>query len=430
MNRRPAAAPALARVTSGWCAPSRCTWRVLLVALLALPAAAQWQAPEPQPGEPLCGRCKTTGRLTVEVDSRYSVIHDHGEGWEVLYSSEPLEDAGHGLPWEPCARCKTPSLRTLAEGDYAAAVAERQAWLAERREVDQVVKADKPLIHVETTHFVIAWGIPKIKTEDKKSYRAFEAAHLYARRLEQLYLEYKTRFGIQDSNNMVNKHYLYMFEKEKPFRLAGPRYTGLIGTSSVKRSGGVDQKSSLVSWWNKSEHPSEPDLWRHTAHNMIHLWTSVYYDLAWFQPGEFGLMPPWLNDKYGWLDVGLAHWFERRYEGRTITYCIREQDTTQRWKGIDWERNVYKAVVAERTPSFSNLVTKPSQSITPREHQFCWSYVDFLLARDEQGMGKALMLAKTEHATRDLLKQSWGLTMLSFEEAWAAWVLENYAPGK
>jgi hypothetical protein len=52
------------------------------------------------------------------------------------------------------------------------------------------------------------------------------------------------------------------------------------------------------------------------------------------------------------------------------------------------------------------------------------------MARDASAMGAAMKLAKMERETRELLKEAWGLSMLEFESAWQAWVLETYSPTK
>ncbi len=99
-----------------------------------------------------------------------------------------------------------------------------------------LVKSAKPLVHVQTTHFCITTDIGHITTIDKKTYKTHEIAHLYARRLEDLYARYQTMFGIKDSNNMRNLHYVYIFEKPEQQVLAAPVYTGLSGLPTVRRS--------------------------------------------------------------------------------------------------------------------------------------------------------------------------------------------------
>ncbi len=56
-------------------------------------------------------------------------------------------------------------------------------------------------------------------------------------------------------------------------------------------------------------------------------------------------------------------------------------------------------------------MSRSSQALSPKEHQFAWSWVDFLMQRDRLLMGKAMKLCKQKTETRDILKQVWGLTI-------------------
>jgi len=400
--------------------------------VLAAPVAAQ-DAPQPQPGEPRCGWCSTTGKLSFEVHNKWSLEHAGGEGWSVQYCSEAIASENMALDWEPCVRCKTPSLKLRADNMYAGIVKRNEDWLAERRRVDTTVRTGKkPMVHVQTTHFVIGWDVPKISVK-KKSLKAHEAAHLYAEKLEELYTRMHEMFGTVDKEFLRSLHYVYIFAKPSQAHLAGPAYTGLQGLPTVKRSGGANHESVIVSWWDKSEYPKHEDMLRHQIHQVVHQYTSAYYYMYWFKPGEFGLTPPWLNDKYGWLDAGLAHWFEMDFDGKAATFCFREQDSNARWGGGDWHKNVYKAVVGEDTPSFAEAVSKPAHALTPREHQFAWSWVDYLMTLDAEDentlrMGKALKLAKHKAATRDILKEAFGMSMLAFEDRWRQFVKDEYKP--
>lgn len=380
-----------------------------------------------QPGEALCGACSTTGKLPLEVDPRWNIEQQHGDTWKVLFCADAIEAADMALPWKPCPRCKTPSVQAAAQAEWDKLSAANATWLAARRKVDEQIACDD-MAHVETTHFVISWNIPSTKTADKKTYKMHEAAHLYAQRMEDYYAKFQAAFGITDAQNMRNKHYFYAVEKEQEALTLGPIYAGLSGMGTVKRAGGADKESVVVMWRNKSEHPSDEDFHRHWLHSVTHQLTSVFYDVKWFKVGEKGLSPPWLNDKYGWLDEGLAHWYEMEFDGQATTYCIREHDAKARWKGGDWKKNVWKAVMAEETPSFPEVITKPTQALSAEEHQFAWSWIDFLMQKDTLAMGTALRLAKMDRPTRDLLQEAWGLTTFGFEMEWAEWVKVEYAP--
>ncbi|GJM21554.1 MAG: hypothetical protein DHS20C15_14690 [Planctomycetota bacterium] len=395
-----------------------CVWALLFLGAFGVHAQ--------QPGEQLCGRCKTSGKVPFEVDSDLSVEHEHGPDWAVLYCSYAIESDNMGLDWSVCPRCKTPSVHDAAQLEWDALETEKQAWLTERKRVEKLVDLDD-IVYIETTHFGLTWNIPKVKA-DRKTYRMHDAAHLFAQRLEDFYTDLRVITGLSHEDQMVDKHYLFAFEKGQQAVAVGPAYAGLSHTGTVKRSGGEDQDSVIVTWRNKSESPTDDDFHRSIVHNMVHQITATHRNTNWFPIGELGLIPPWLNDDYGWLDAGIAHWFERRIEGNSETYCFREQEANRRWGSADWRRNVWKGVSSENWPSFAHTISKPTQSLTPRDHQYAWSWVDFLMWRNAGGFGEAMKLAKLEKPTREILPAVFKVSMLAFEEEWAAWVSTQYAP--
>ena len=101
---------------------------------------------------------------------------------------------------------------------------------------------------------------------------------------------------------------------------------------------------------------------------------------------------------------------------------LGEHDAKARWRGGDWRKNIWKAVMAEEAAAFPEVITKPTPALSAREHQFVWSWVDYLMARDAAAMGKALKMAKMEASTRDILKECWGISTIGFETGWAEWV--------
>lgn len=393
-----------------------------LMAFLAVcaPMAAQ------EPGESLCGRCGTTGKQPFDVGKEYIVEHVHDAPWEVLFCSEAIDSSNMALDWIVCPRCRTPSLQQVAQAEWDAIAEANEAWLEERQRMERYAEFDD-VVYIETTHFILSWNIPKVKA-DKKTYRLHAAAHLFATRFEEFYAEFQAITGIDDADNMRNKHLIFAFEEGKQAAAVGPPYAGLSHVGTVKRAGGSDKESVIVTWRQKSEHPTDDDFHRHLIHNLTHQLTSVYRNINWFTLGDLGLTPPWLNDDYGWYDAGIAHWFERRTAGSSETFCFREQDASSRWGSGDWRHNVWKAVMADEWPAFSPLLSKPTQSLTAREHQFCWSWVDYLMSVNAPGTAEAIKLAKQETPVRDILRQVYRLSQLSFEEDWAAWVKAEYAP--
>ncbi|MFT7462731.1 MAG: hypothetical protein ACI9EF_001073 [Pseudohongiellaceae bacterium] len=381
------------------------------------------------PGEQLCGTCSTTGVVDLEIGAKWLNEYERGDGWEVEYCSEAIAEDDMALDWRPCPRCKTPSMQASAQARWDAIYEKKHAWLKERQRMDKLATTNE-VIHLETTHFVLAWDVPRIKTTKKKNYKAHEAAHLYARRMETFYRHYQNLLGVVDADHMRTKHHIYIFEKLRDAMKVGPAYANMSSNTTARRSGGVDHESTLVMFFNKNVHPNDDDLYRHWLHSLTHQFTSVHYNPYWFETGQKGLSPPWLADKYGWMDAGLAHWFEIDFDGEASTHCSQEQDVTARWKGGSWTKNVWKAVMAEDVPSFPRVIATPTQALSPQEHQFVWSWVDYLMEKDSTGMGKAIKMAKMEAPAREILKECWGTSMLSFESAWAEWVRVEYNPSK
>ena len=394
----------------------------LTLALLATASAAQ----EP---ERLCGTCSTSGVVDIELATKDLIEFEHGPTWKVEFCSQAIDSENMGLDWMPCPRCKAPSKQAQAQARWDAIYEKNHAWLDEQRRMDALVKS-KDLVHLETTHFVIAWDVPSLKASDKKTYKAHEAAHLYARRMEEFYAHYQDLLGVVDADNMRNKHHIDIFDKLSDAMAVGPAYSGMTSNTTARRAGGVDHESTLVMFRNKNQNPKDEDLQRHWIHSLVHQFTSVYYNPFWFADGKRGLSPPWLADKYGWLDAGLAHWFEIDFDGEASTYCMQEQDTSTRWKGGDWSKNVWKEVMAENTPSFPELITIPTQALSPQQHQFAWSWVDYLMHLDPKGMGLAIKLVKQEKPVREILSECWSVSMLGFEERWAEWVKVEYDPNR
>jgi hypothetical protein len=386
-------------------------------------------APASGQTERLCGNCETTGVVDLELTNRQFIEFEHGDTWKIEFCSEAIESDNMGLDWMPCPRCKAPSKQAEAQARWDEIAAVNNAWLEERRQMDALTKG-KTIVHIETTHFVIAWDIPKITASDKKNYKAHEAAHLYARRMEAVYARYQELLDVVDVDHMRTKHHFYAFDKLRDAQAVGPVYAQMSSTTTARRAGGVEHESTVVMFRNKNMHPKDADFHRHWIHSMVHQLTSVHYNPYWFADGGKGLSPPWLADKYGWMDAGLAHWFETDFDGAATTYCMQEQDTAKRWKGGDWESNVWKAVVAGDAPSFPEIISVPTQALSPRQHQFVWSWVDYLMSLDPKGMGAAVKMAKHQKPIREILREAWGVSMLGFEERWAEWVRTEYDPKK
>lgn len=380
---------------------------LLLIAFLGIVALDQAQAQSRKRSSP-CRKCENTGKvpnpfLTEELAALEK---------EVLYCSYCIKQdkKGHGLAWLPCTRCRNVEAQKEAELAFDALVAERIRWMKERREVDDFLQSRSELIHLETEHFIIAWSIPKFKTEDKKLYKAHVGAHLYARRLEAFYADFKEFLMIEEEEMRNHKHFIYLFEDQKTSLKAAQKYTGLKCLYAARQTG---NPSVLVTWWDKTMMPDDSDFHRHLVHHTSHLFNVAFY------------LMEWMAKDAGWADEGLGHFFEIRHFHFATNTCDEEGDDEVLSKE-DWQVDVRKAVEGGTAASFAELCGKSTTSLFHEEHKFAWSFVDFLLDRNRAKFKEFMRAIKEKKPSRDALKESYGLNPMSFQELWEKYVLEKY----
>ena len=176
--------------------------------------------------------------------------------------------------------------------------------------------------------------------------------------------------------------------------------------------------SILVSWDDASK-IRKNDEWRHQflVHALSH---HIHNDV-----GEYTF---WLFDDHGWLYEGLAHFHEIRQFGQVRVYCGQEQvDEVRHWRSPHWESNVKKAVMAGEEVAFPNVINRNVTSLSIKDRQFAWSYVDYLMWENPGKMDEFLTALKGPRLkTRDALKQAYGLTMGQLQDGWKEFVMAEY----
>jgi hypothetical protein len=132
------------------------------------------------------------------------------------------------------------------------------------------------------------------------------------------------------------------------------------------------------------------------------------------------------NQKAGWAEEGLGHWFEDRYFGKCDNYCYEEQNTVIEFKSGKYKLAVRKMVDEGKSPSVSEVLQLNSDQLSPAQNAIAFSLVDYLIFLDGakfSALGKQL---RKRVGTREALAKVYELTPLTLEVAWKAWVLETY----
>lgn len=359
--------------------------------------------------DPLCGGCETTGK----VKNRLATSADPDEA-DVLFCSEAMKKDKVGLGADEilCLKCKGTSHHEAAKTEVEGEIAKRRSWLDDRKKnVDDLLGHE--CVHIQTRNFILSFDLPSVKV-GQVVYRTHAAAHLYAKRLEQLYDEIKSIHELPESKIRWAKRYVYLVEGQKAGNTLGQLHTRTGGGSRAIQYG--DPSHAVVAL-DKQSFREDSDFHQHVAHVISHL---LYNDVE--------IRDHWLVERYGWVSEGLAHYIEIRFHGPPNTWCHREAGNFLHWQGKNWEANVKKAVLANQQPSFEVLQQKPADALDPKEHQFAWSYIDYLMWLDPKAMPKMLGLMKgPQLPVRDCLQSAYGLSLPAFVAGWEEFVKSEYS---
>ena len=353
-----------------------------------------------KPGE--CKKCRATGKLPCPEHPKAEV---ELETPDVLYCSAFMSCAVcSGTGWTVCATCKNP--------EAAAALEQRKQDLAVRKvglkRFDDGMGRD--VAKAESAHFVLIWELSRHKVE-KKFLEGHELTHLYLGRLEALYADYLARLQITDKE-FSEKITVLVWEFVPDQELASTKFCGQGGKGPMKLMG---RRPTVSLNGHKSEFQNDEALHRALIHYVVHLLLSAQAPVEWIG-----------NQKAGWLDEGIAHWFEDRHFGICDTYCFQEQNANVDFKGGRFRLNMRQMVVDEKVPPIAEVFQQNIDTLTLPQHAASFSYVDFLLSRDPPKFNELVKKVKAKVASRDALKEVFGMSPIDFEAQWKAWVLATY----
>lgn len=376
----------------------------LLLAIVVARAAPAGGAPLARSRDDLCGACATSGRIA----NPWVEAHG-GEEPGALACSAFFEGdrVARGAAFLPCARCRRPDLKEAAERELAAIVAERDAWLAERRAVDESIGVT--LRWVRTEHFLVGFEPERYRTRDKRSLDAHGAAHLYARRLEGMYADLQRLLGYDDSRVRNKLHQVLVFERLKTMIKASELLLKMWSDTSAKL---VGDPSILVTWLDRGTLPGDLEMDRHVTHHAAHMLYSVFH------------LKEWLYSQ-GFLDEGLAHFFEMRYFGAADNSCNQEE-REEDFGAEEWPRDVLTAVRAGRNPSLAELCSKRTDQLQGSDHAFAWSLADYLVSVEPAKLADLMVRLKEKTELREALRSAYGKTFFELENDWKAHVLATY----
>jgi hypothetical protein len=290
-----------------------------------------------------------------------------------------------------------------------------------RQKVDKYLRKSDKILHGRTEHVVLAFSVqPLTVGTGRQKLDTHRLMHLYLERLEALYQDFQTTFGLTDADFKIPLS-IYMFRKLATHLEIAPRVTGIGGRGPGRKFMGSDMVYSMC--FDRKAIRNDADLHRNVVHNAAHLLVNRMRPHEWIY-----------NKKHGWLDAGIAHWFEFKVDGRWVdgrcnNFCYEEValDPGSGYKGGKWRVAVRKLVEAGTVPPLGQFYGLKTDQLTLQHHAVSFAYVDFLISKyGGPKLRDVIRLIKAKTPTNEALKKVYKMSVLNIDEPFRAWVQENY----
>lgn len=349
---------------------------------------------------PKCATCTDSGVVACKA----CVKAPCKSACELLRCSFAMDCAVcRGVKLAECDKCETAPLVTPATQ-----LAELSAWRAALQPIDEHI--GHALSHCESTHFVLTWDIKRIDTP--KTANAHEAMHVYLDRLEELFTRFVADLGCTPED-FSSKTHVMLWSRAVDQGKASAKYTLQQSTTESKLMGA---KPVVSIFYDKSHLHDEFELHQAVVHQVAHCLLSNVYDGIW--PG---------NINGGWIDEGLAHFYENALFGEVRHYCYVESDSIAYFKFGRWESAVRMAVDKGEALGFLSVTGVNTVAMTPEQRMFAWSFCDYIVRAMPGKFGRVAKHVKQKKSTSDVFQTVLSLSPFEFEAGWKQWVAATYS---
>ena len=166
--------------------------------------------------------------------------------------------------------------------------------------------------------------------------------------------------------------------------------------------------------------------------------SSVYFNTAQLLLDGFRY---YTYDLPVWIREGFGHYWGRRASPKWNSFDQQEggvADMKSTWKWEPYVRNL--VITRDKIAPFSEVIQwRNFGDIQFNDHTAIWSRMDWLMSQGAEKWHKFVFAVKGRvdanwfpdqtdlvGATREALKDAYGLSVLNFDDRWVEWVKENY----
>ena len=358
-----------------------------------------------------CTYCKDKGRMPCKKHSKRELELETDGTVEFCTEAASCKTCG-GTLYVDCKHCENAAVEAELEGRRT----KIQKWYAARKtKVDELVK--HPVLQASGKHVDLVWDLKPMKVGRKKL-TSHEMLHLYVKRMEDLRSDFVERLQIRSSEQPARIE-LFCWRDARDQFLAAHKFAGQGSQGTGIKFMGATAVYTMQ--YQKKDFKKDEDLHRSMVHNSVHLMLANLTPSRWI--GQL---------KGGWIDEGLAHYFEYLLDGECSTRCFQEVMTEVDFKAGKWLVPIRRKVVSGRIPKLAEVIQRNTDQFDGTEHLMAFSYVHYLMEGDlvEKDHGKEFVrlvrVLKAKQPAREALRKVYSLSPVRFEEKWKEWVQKTY----
>jgi hypothetical protein len=302
----------------------------------------------------------------------------------------------------------------VSDQELAARTEELAAWLGKRRQDVDAIAGGKEIMHLETDHVALAFSVRPL-TVGRVKLETHPLMHLYGKRIEELRALFMTTFALK-AGAFSARLEVYMFKNLADHQRLAPRVTGQGANSNGVKLMGAS--SVFCMHHNLAAAPGDEELHRTIVHNVTHLLLANAKPECWLG-----------NRKSGWIDEGVAHWFEDKVTGKCANFCYEEVATQpgMGFKGGRWRVPLRKMVEAGKLGTFARLAQLNTDELTFEDHAHAFACIDHLLAvHGGPKVKKMIDLVKSDKPVREAFKTAFDTNLLAYDEELRTWIKATY----
>jgi hypothetical protein len=372
-----------------------------MAVLLAGPGLAQESAAI------ACRFCENRGEHPCK-DRCHRRLLEHEQRAECCSEAAACNTCGGALTTD-CKICANPAVE--------AGIAERREraarWLAAMRKKVDEATAGEGILHCKGAHVELTFTVRPL-TIGKRKVPTHELMHVYLERLEELRKRFLATFELRDADFSAPLQ-VFVFDDRTDHRRLAPRVAGGSGGAGQKLMG---SEAVYCAWRDPAFLPGDEELWRSLVHNVTHLLLANMKPEIWLG-----------NRQHGWVDEGVAHYFEWLLTERCTNFCYQEVGLTPGagFKGGWWPVAIRKLAESGGLAPFATFYQKQIDELGWQEHAQAFAAVHFLIDRHGgRKFAEFVRALKNKTETREAMRGVFGLDVLRFDAEFETWVKASY----